>query len=287
MGKSTSSEDERNKKEFGEARDKDGDSEYQGFSDVNSEFSRDDKTDEKVDIGQVQGIGMEASTEEGERKGDNASEIGGDSGGSRTGEAEGIDKYIPSDLQNRKPEQNARGDDSRGFDNGIREGNTNVSREYQATSSPGNSLTEDSGFGSGLPDTAGSGPQGYNKEYSESFNRLVGMIKSRSQRGPELSPQQVIELFRKLPLELRINEAIKTIKEFDQLQNKVKYAYNTIATKSEVYQEAVRRKKPFDRVVDFIFNYFDQYSKMGVKPTEIDKEQFRKVLEQALEENSE
>ena len=104
-----------------------------------------------------------------------------------------------------------------------------------------------------------------------------------------VSSTDVINAFRKLPLEVRLEEAIKTINEFKTIQKKWSGMLDSLATYSEKYRQAVSKKKPLDRIVDGIVDAFFKYmaSGMGSTVTENERERLRKIVAEALEENEE
>ena len=104
-----------------------------------------------------------------------------------------------------------------------------------------------------------------------------------------VSSTDVINAFRKLPLEVRLEEAIKTINEFKTIQKKWSGMLDSLATYSEKYKQAVSKKKPLDRIIDGIVDSFFKYmaSGMGSTVTENERERLRKIVAEALEENEE
>ena len=101
-----------------------------------------------------------------------------------------------------------------------------------------------------------------------------------------VNKNEVIQQFRQLPLEIRLEEAVRTMNEFKAVEKKWKSVMDGLALGSEKYKEAVSRKKPIDRFVDKIMDAFESYlTKMmagGISTT--DKEKLRDVIASALEE---
>ena len=104
-----------------------------------------------------------------------------------------------------------------------------------------------------------------------------------------VSSTDIVNAFRKLPLEVRLEEAIKTINEFRNIQRKWSGLLDSLATYSDKYKQAVSRKKPLDRIIDAIVDGFLKYmsSGMGSTVTESEKEKLKKIVQEALESEEE
>ena len=104
-----------------------------------------------------------------------------------------------------------------------------------------------------------------------------------------VSIPDIINAFRKLPLEVRLEEAIRTINEFKNIQKKWSGLLDNLATYSDKYKQAVSRKKPIDRIIDTIVEGFTRYLASGMTSgvTESDKEKLRKIVEEAISEHEE
>ncbi|AZI75798.1 hypothetical protein SBFV2_gp31 [Sulfolobales Beppu filamentous virus 2] len=104
-----------------------------------------------------------------------------------------------------------------------------------------------------------------------------------------VSVMDVVNAFRKLPLEVRLEEAIRTINEFKNIQKKWSGLLDSLATFSDKYKQAMSKKKPIDRIIDTIVDGFARYmaSSMSAGVSENEKEKLRKIVEEALSENEE
>lgn len=90
-------------------------------------------------------------------------------------------------------------------------------------------------------------------------------------------------MFRKLPLDVRMQEAVKTFAEFRDLQKKYSSVMDTFALMSDKYKQAVTKKKPMERIVEKIVDMFDRY--MSVNLSDKDKDKLRNLIQEVLSED--
>lgn len=111
-------------------------------------------------------------------------------------------------------------------------------------------------------------------------SRIVAMRKSKN---------EVITEFRELPLDVRLEEAIRTFEEYEKLQKKWKSIMDKLATGSDKYKEAIAKKKPMDKLLDKFMNMVEVYmmKNFNTPINEEKRNELRELVQEVLSEGEE
>ncbi|AXQ00103.1 hypothetical protein SFV1gp21 [Sulfolobus filamentous virus 1] len=166
-----------------------------------------------------------------------------------------ISRYVPMELQRQKTPAKS----SNSIEQVLRERIERDNPENQPELS-GSPSTDESARGghAGLRDQSGQEPGGKSLYNIPSFQQFLNRKVTGYTPG-NLNKNEIIALFRSLPLEVRLEESVRTLNEFRGIEKRWKSVIDGLALTSDKYKEAVSRKPISTRLVERIVDAFEGY----------------------------